>query len=75
MDSSGSAIVVGTTYSTNFPVLNAVQPALVGSHNGFVAKLNGAGNGLVFSTYLGGNGADSANAVALDTQGNIYRNR
>jgi hypothetical protein len=72
VNGSGSAVVVGTTYSTNFPILNAVQASLGGGHNGFVAKLNAAGNGLAFSTYLGGNGADSANAVALDTLGNIY---
>ncbi len=72
VDNSGSAVVVGTTYSTNFPVLNAVQPSLAGGHNAFVAKLNTAGNGLIFSTFLGGNGADTANAVALDAQGNIY---
>ncbi len=72
VDGSGSAVVVGTTYSMNFPTLNAVQASLAGGHNAFVAKLNAAGNGLVFSTFLGGNGADSANAVALDAQANIY---
>ena len=72
VDSSGSAVVAGWTYSTNFPVINAAQSSSGGGRDGFVAKLNTAGNGLVFSTYLGGSGQDNANAVAIDGQGNIY---
>jgi hypothetical protein len=72
VDGSGSAVIAGSTYSTNFPMLNAAQPALGGGQDAFVTKLNPAGNGLVFSTYLGGSGADNANAVALDPQGSIY---
>jgi len=72
VDSTGSAVIVGWTYSTNFPMVNAAQPRLGGGKDGFVAKLSPAGNTLVFSTYWGGSGADSANAVALDPQGNIY---
>ena len=72
VDGAGSAVIAGTTYSTNFPTLNAAQPGLGGGQDGFVAKLNPAGNGLVFSTYLGGSGADSAAGVSVDPQGNIY---
>ncbi|HTS64270.1 MAG TPA: SBBP repeat-containing protein, partial [Candidatus Acidoferrales bacterium] len=72
VDNAGSAIVTGWTYSTNFPTVNAAQSTPGGGRDGFVAKLNPAGSALVFGTYLGGIGADSANAVALDSQGNIY---
>ena len=34
-----------------------------------MTKLNAAGNGLIYSTFLGGPGADSANAIAVDDQG------
>jgi hypothetical protein len=37
-----------------------------------VAKLNVTGAGLVYSTYLGGNVADIANAIAVDAAGNAY---
>ena len=72
VDASGSAIVTGWTMSTDFPVLAAAQPHLAGPRNAFVAKLNPAGTGLVFGTFLGGNGSDDGNGVTLDTAGNIY---
>jgi len=44
-----------------------------------VAKLNGAGSALVYSTYLGGSGnlysgygGDNGNAIAVDSSGNAY---
>lgn len=72
VDSTGSAYVVGETSSTNFPRLSAIQTTLRGAVDGFVTKLNAAGNGLSYSTYLGGNGDDRANAIALDSSKNAY---
>jgi hypothetical protein len=72
VDSTGAAYVTGTTTSPNFPTRYAEQNSLEGSRNAFVFKLNPAGDGLVFSTYLGGSGADTANAIAVDSSGNSY---
>jgi hypothetical protein len=72
VDSLGSAVVAGRTYSTDFAIANASQSRPGGGREGFVAKLNPAGSALVFSTYLGGSGADAVNAVAVDPLGNIY---
>jgi beta-propeller repeat-containing protein len=72
VDNSGAAVIVGSTYSTNFPIVNAAQPRPGGGRDSFVAKLNAAGSALSFSTYVGGSGADNANGVSLDQQGNIY---
>ena len=58
--------------STDFPVLAAAQTRLAGSRNAFAARLSPAGTSLVFSTFLGGNGTDNGNGVALDGTGNIY---
>jgi hypothetical protein len=59
--------VVGTTNSENFPVQNARQAAIGGLFDAFVTRVNPAG-ALVYSTFLGGNGIDSAQAVTLDSQ-------
>ncbi len=69
VDASGNPIVAGWTTSTNFPRSNAFQNTYGGNSDAFVAKLNANGNGLLFSTYLGGNSADYAFHVATDTTG------
>ncbi|HYJ88611.1 MAG TPA: SBBP repeat-containing protein, partial [Pyrinomonadaceae bacterium] len=72
VDSSGSAHVAGSTFSTNFPTANALQAALSGTSDGFVTKLNAAGSAFAYSTFLGGTGGDSANGIALDSVGTTY---
>ena len=80
LDSLGYIYVAGETYSSNFPVtVGAYQTACRTSggncsnfSDAFVFQLVPAGNGFVFSTYLGGNSRDAARAIALDAQGNAY---
>lgn len=38
----------------------------------FLAKLNDAGSALVYSTFLGGSGADFGYGIAIDSSGNAY---
>ncbi|KAF0192362.1 MAG: hypothetical protein FD165_987 [Gammaproteobacteria bacterium] len=79
IDSAGNAFVTGDTTSSNFP-LASPRDGVCGSGSGcdgglsdaFVAKLNTAGNALVFSTYHGGSSADSGAAIAVDGTGNAY---
>ena len=72
-DSSGNAYVTGTTYSDDFPTLNPFQ-ATNKSQSGtvFVTEFNATGTALVYSTYLGGSGSDSGDAIAIDSSGNAY---
>jgi hypothetical protein len=75
VDAAGSAYIVGSTESHDFPLLNAVQPEHKGSilvPTGFVTKLKPDGSGLVYSTYLGGSAGDHINDVAVDGAGNVY---
>jgi Big-like domain-containing protein/IPT/TIG domain-containing protein/carboxypeptidase family protein/beta-propeller repeat-containing protein len=72
IDSAGSAYVTGTTSSTNFPVLGAIQGSNAGSDDAFVTKLNAAGNAFVYSTYLGGTNGERGNAIAVDSLGNAH---
>jgi hypothetical protein len=72
-DGPGNTYITGTTNSTDFPATAGVlQPALRGPGDAFVTKINPAGTGLVYSTYLGGSGTDIGNGIAVDTQGNAY---
>jgi len=80
LDSSGDAYVTGFTSSPDFPVTpGAFQPHCGGFSSGscpaedaFVTELNSAGSGLIYSTYLGGNGIDRGFGIALDASGNAY---
>jgi hypothetical protein len=73
VDSAGNAFVAGSTRSTNFPVTpGAFQTANAGFGDAFVAKLNPAGTAVIYSTYFGGGGIDTANAIAIDATGNAY---
>ena len=66
LDPSNNAYITGETSSPNFPTARAMQAARGGESDAFVAKLNPAGSALVYSTYLGGRGADSGLAIALE---------
>lgn len=69
---AGAAYLVGTTFSSNFPKVAALQSSLSGTYDAFVAQLAPGGTGLVYSTYLGGSGTEYGNAIALDTSGSAY---
>jgi hypothetical protein len=70
VDGSGYAYVTGRTMSSNFPVVLPMQTTLAGVANVFVTKLSPTG-ALVYSSYVGGNGSDSGNGIAVDTAGNM----
>jgi len=68
-----NVVVAGTTTSNDFPVVSAFQSAqgAVNSHV-FVSKLDPNGHALLYSTYLGGSGKDTAAGVAVDFRNKIY---
>jgi hypothetical protein len=67
LDVSGNAFVTGFTYSTDFPLQDAIQVANGGGgkQDVFVSKLNSTGSALIYSTYLGGSGTDEAYGIAV----------
>lgn len=72
VDSAGDAYVTGATYGT-FPTTPGAFRTTSGSvPDAFISKLNADGTALVYSSFLGGNSADVARAVALDGSGNAY---
>lgn len=74
VDSAGFAYLVGTTQSADFPLTSgALQTSLVSDvSNAFIAKLNPAGNALVYSTLLTGHLGSIVSAIEVDAAGNAY---
>jgi hypothetical protein len=72
VDVAGSVYVVGSTSSSDFPTINALQGARALESDMFLAKLNAAGSALVYSTYLGGSGTDIPYGIAVDPRGNAH---
>jgi hypothetical protein len=74
VDAGGNAYMTGSTTSTNFPTtVGSFQTGFGGLGDAFVTKLNPTGTApLVYSTYLGGNGTDSGNSLAIDAAFNTY---
>ncbi|HNX50554.1 MAG TPA: SBBP repeat-containing protein [Thermoanaerobaculaceae bacterium] len=72
VDVSGAIILTGFTESSNFP---ATMGAFDTTHNGssdvFVVRLDSSLKNLQASTFLGGNGYDAAQGLALDLSGNV----
>lgn len=81
VDPEGYAYITGTVNSgASFPTTaGAFQVSPKAGSNqypGFVAKLNASGAALAYATYLSGSGgpqgADSLNAIAVDTAGDAF---
>ncbi len=72
LDSTGRAYVTGSTGSTNFPTVGAIQGSLGGGIDAFVTRVNAAGSAWDYSTYLGGTSDDWANGVSVDASNNAY---
>jgi len=72
LDAQNNVYVTGQTESSDFPVINPYQAALAGSANVFLTKISVDGSGLLYSTYLGGNGWDQPSGVGIDELGQVY---
>ncbi len=65
--------LTGATNSTNFPVLNAIQPNYGGNpeNEAFVTKLSGSGQ-RVYSTYLGSSNFKRGFGIAVDPVSKVF---
>jgi hypothetical protein len=77
VDGAGQAYVTGSTWSTDFPTQNALQPdcggiASIFCGDAFVTKLGAEGTALVYSTYLGGSFEEWGWGIAIDGNGQAH---
>jgi hypothetical protein len=75
IDPSGDAYVAGSAgagFPTTPGAYQTTYRGLVAGADAFVTKLNPAGSGLVYSTYLGNSGKETGNGIAVDPSGDAY---
>jgi hypothetical protein len=76
VDGSGAAYIVGWTTSNDFPITpGAFQTTCSGGcyyGDAIITKLNAAGSGLDYSTFLGGSDIDAGYAIAIDAATMAY---
>ncbi|UJG43992.1 MAG: SBBP repeat-containing protein [Candidatus Heimdallarchaeum endolithica] len=72
--SNGSVFITGTTRSDDFPTKNAFNSTYGGGSffDVYLSYINSTGNGLIYSTYLGGKYNDYARGIAIDSDGFVY---
>lgn len=71
-DPNGNAYVTGETQSINFPIVGGVAGSNKGNYDVFVSKVAADGTSLLYSTYVGGSGFDTGNAIAVDASGDAF---
>ena len=73
VDAQGNVYIAAPTKSPSFPTTpGAFQRQFGGVHDIFVAKLSPDGSRLLASTFIGGDGPDRPEGVAVDALGNVY---
>ncbi|UCG03866.1 MAG: SBBP repeat-containing protein [Candidatus Heimdallarchaeota archaeon] len=73
VDTYNNTYFTGKTSSQDYPITpNAINDSFSGEYDIFITKLNGTGNKLVYSTYLGGDDDDSAREIMVDAFNNTY---
>lgn len=75
VDTSGSAYIIGTTWSPDFPTTAAAFNTKCNYQDVFVVKVASDGKSLVYSTCLGGKEIakrDEGQGIAVDQSGSVY---
>jgi gliding motility-associated-like protein len=72
VDNSGNCYLTSCTKSSNFPVQSAFQPALQGSQDAVVCKLNSTLTTMIYSSYLGGTSDEAGYSLQLNSSNEVY---
>ncbi|MBL8222732.1 MAG: hypothetical protein JNL62_26065, partial [Bryobacterales bacterium] len=71
LDTNGNPVLVGRTLSPDFPTHNGRQLNRLGFSDGFLARFDGAGSRLLYSSYVGHSAFSTLNSVAAAPDGTL----
>jgi hypothetical protein len=77
VDSSGFVIIIGYTFSSDFPTTYGALDTILNKGNNtyndvFVTKINYTGSALIYSTFISGSNMDWGYSIVNDAVGNVY---
>ncbi len=73
VDAADNIYITSSTGSSNFPTTSGtIDQTLGGTQDAICAKFNSNVSNLLWSTYLGGSGADAGYSLKLNSSGDIY---
>jgi hypothetical protein len=72
VDEGGDAFLGGYTSSTDFPTVDPYQLSPSGLTEAFVTRLDATGSRLIYSTCLGGGGAEAVQDIERDEHGILH---
>ncbi|MFW9923674.1 MAG: SBBP repeat-containing protein [Candidatus Thorarchaeota archaeon] len=72
VDANNRIAITGTTYSSNLPLVNPFQSTNKGQLDCFVTLFAANGQSVIFSTLLGGTGADAGRGIIFDENNDIF---
>jgi gliding motility-associated-like protein len=71
LDQNGNIIIASTTFSEDFPVVNAFQNSLGGAQDAVIFKMTPNLSNMIWSSFVGGSGNDSGYSVAEMSGGDL----
>lgn len=72
LDANMNVYVASTTYSANFPVVSGMQGGISGLQDAVAFRMPPTLNTLTWSTFFGGTGLETGNAIQLSSTGDVY---
>ncbi len=72
VDATEAVYVAGSTSSLNFPTIGGYDTTPGEEDDCFVFKINPAGDSLVYSTLVGGDGYEYVSDLSIDSSGQVY---
>ena len=70
-DLAGNVYATGYSWCGDFPITTSIPGIPSGSSEAIISKISANGSTLLYSTCVGGSGADEGWSITLDTQGRI----
>ncbi len=72
LGTDGSMYLLCRTFSSNYPLANPIQSSLRGFSDMAVTRISAAGNTVLYSTYIGGTGEETAGGLGVDDSNRMF---